>query len=98
MQTPPSCFMPTEGVVLFRQIALAADAPAKRESGLLLPSTAKEETLMRGVVIRVNDPEDHIKENEQIVLDPEDVLGTIQTEDGLFHTAFIKDILGKVVG
>jgi co-chaperonin GroES (HSP10) len=90
--------MPSVGVLLFKQISLTADSPSKRDSGLLLPSSQKEETIMRGTVLRVNDPENFIKEGEQIVLDPEDVLGTLQTDDGLLHTALVKDILGKVVG
>jgi len=88
---------PQPGFASFKKVALNE---VTETNGLLLPTQAAEETLIRGVITSVNNGESgyDFSVNEEVVVCPGDVLG-ILTENGTsHHIVKVEDILGRVFG
>jgi hypothetical protein len=90
-------FQPKKGLALVAfQKQPSADVQPK--NGLLLPTKPTEETLVRGQIILVDDPENYFRDGDMIVVAPADIIGEFNSEAGASFLINAKDILGKVVG
>ena len=91
-------FEPKKGLALVVRHKQASSENIQSKNGLLLPTQEPEETLVRGKIILVNDPEGYFRDGDEVVVAPADIIGEFVTSSGNSFMIEVDDILGKVVG
>lgn len=91
-------FKPRKGLALVLHYKQSPSENVKSKNGLLLPTQEAEETLVRGKIHLVEDPEGYFKSGDQIVVAPDDIIGEFTTDSGNSFIVAVDNILGKVIG
>lgn len=91
-------FKPRKGLALILQHKQSPSENVKSKNGLLLPTQTAKETILRGKIHIVNDPEDYFKDGDEVVVAPDDIIGEFSTDAGKSFIVEVNNILGKVVG
>lgn len=89
-------FKPKKGLALVARNK-PSTAEVQSKNGLLLPTQDTEETLVRGKIILVDDPSDHYKSGDNIVVSPDDIIGDFNSSAGKAFLVNVDNILGKIV-
>ncbi len=92
-----STFQPRRGLALVVPVQKSASESVQSKNGLLLPSQDVKETLVRGKILVVDDPEGNFKNGDKVLISPDNIIGEFNSDSGKSIVINVNHILGKVL-